>query len=60
MSFKRAKSAEDRILRVIEKSRETAGCNGIGKAFELRPRPDWKVRLAFQFGRNGKRIEVAR
>lgn len=59
MSYKRAKSAENRILRGIEKSRETAGCNGIGKAFERRPRPDWKVLLAFQF-HNGKRIEVAR
>lgn len=59
MSFKRAKRAEDRILRGIDQSRETAGTNGIGKAFELRPRLDWRVLLAFQF-HNGKRIGVTR
>lgn len=60
MSYKRARNAEEKILRGIEKSRETAGTNGIGLSFALREKPDWRLLLAFQYGRNGRRIEVAR
>ena len=39
----KAHRAEDSAIWRIDKSREKAGTNGIGKAFALRPKPDWKV-----------------
>lgn len=48
----------DRVIRAVDKERDTTGTNGIGKPFALREKPDWRVLLAFQFGRNGKRIHA--
>lgn len=34
---------EDSTIRRIDKESCRIGTNGIGKAFALRPKPDWKV-----------------
>lgn len=49
---------EERVIRSIARMQDTAGTDGIGKPFQLRKKPDWRLLLAFQFGVNGKRLEV--
>jgi len=34
---------EDSTIRRIDKESCRIGTNGIGKAFQLRPKPDWKI-----------------
>lgn len=43
--------AENRLIHGIDKARQAAGTNGIGKAFGLRPRGDWRLELAIGVGR---------
>jgi len=43
--------AENRLIRGIDKARQTAGTNGIGRAWGLRPRADWRTELAIGVGR---------
>jgi hypothetical protein len=47
----------DRLIRTVDTEKQ--GTNGIGKAFKLRPQPDWTVLLALKFGPNGKRLAHA-
>lgn len=52
--------AEERQVRSIERQQCRNGANGVGKAFALRPRPDWKALLAFQYDAKGKRLGVTK
>jgi hypothetical protein len=47
---------EERQVRLIARQECRNGQNGIGKPFALRPRPDWKALLAFQYNAQGKRV----
>jgi len=46
--------AENRLIRGIDKARQTAGTNGIGRIFANRPKPDWRVELAIEIGQRMK------
>lgn len=46
--------AENRLIRGIDKARQTAGTSGIGRAWGLRPRADWRVELAIEIGQRMK------
>lgn len=49
---------EEWTIRSIARQQDCRGTNGIGKPFSLRKKPDWRLLLAFQFGVNGRRLEV--
>ena len=44
---------ENGMIRRMDREREMAkvGANGIGKAFAMRPEPDWKLLVAIRIGR---------